>query len=573
MRNGLGCCLTLFCQLLGGGWLLCIDARPAVAAETISPTTAGQHCVKFPSSWNGQQSIEQERRQHELFRSHQGKVIVDIDFRNFNVFDETNDDENNRLYLFLNKLHIHTLKDVIASQLLFNVGDQLNPDVIAESERLLRSRSYLAHAYIALTEICGNTVKLQVHTQDSWTTEPRISFGHSGGETSSGFALSEGNFLGTGNSVTVGYSKDADRSGVLYSFSSPHFLNTRMAASIGYSNNSDGEDSIININYPFYSLRTPLSYGIKSENMTQLEPIRIRGEEINEYRHKIEDHQVYFGRAVSINENTHRLLFGITSERDSFERTKETLGDLPEDTDILYPWLEYQFIENEFAVYRNINQIQRTEDIAMGKNLTLRLGYGGNSFDNGDDIFRFIGSYSDILAVNDRHLLKFSAYIDGRRHSKLENTDSTVTGGALSYYLLQNRNQRWYVRLAYDLGRDLEEHEKLTVGGNLGVRGYPLDFQRGNRRYLFTVEKRYFADVHLFNLFRLGGVIFFDAGRAWDNDSEQPSRHLSNVGLGLRISSSKTRIGHMVHLDLAFPTADKQGADSVQWLIKAEQVF
>ena len=564
--------MTALCRLLGGGCLLCL-AHAVLAADDGQPATGLQTCVIPESSRNEQQSVEQERRQQRLFDEHQGKIIDDIRFINFNVFDETNDDENNRLYLFLNKLHVHTREDVIASQLLFDVGDTLNPHDIAESERLLRSRSYFAHAYITLSEICPNRVKVTIHTQDAWTTEPQLSFGHSGGKTSSGFALSEGNFLGSGDSVTVGYSKNADRSGIFYSFSSPHFLNSRMAATIGYANNSDGEDSIIDIVYPFYSLRTPQSYGIKSEKLTQLEPIRIAGETVNEYRHKIERHEAFFGRAVSVDNDTHRLLFGITSERDSFEETEETFGNLPTDTDLLYPWVEYQFIENEFAVYRNIDQIQRTEDIAMGKNISLRLGYGGNSFDNGDDVLRLFGRYSDVLAVNDHHILKFSAYIDGRRHSKLEDTDSSVAGGEFFYYLLQDRKNRWYARLAYDIGQDLQEHEKLTVGGNLGVRGYPLDFQRGNQRYIFSLEKRYFSDVHLFNLLRLGGVVFFDAGRAWDSNAEEASPHLSNVGIGLRVSSSKTRIGHMVHIDLAFPTASKQNADEVQWLIKAEQMF
>ncbi len=560
-------------QRLLGALVLTLFAGGMWAAELPASDGSSSQCITLDNGADARTSIEREHRQYQLFREHQGKIIRAIDYQNFNIFDETNEEENNRLYLFLNKLHIHTLEDVIASQLLFRVGDPLNPGEIAESERLLRSRNYLANAYITLTEACANSVSLKIHTQDSWTTEPQVSFGHSGGETSSGFALSEGNFLGSGNSVAVGYRKDANRSGILYSFSSPHFLNSRLAASIGYSDNSDGEDSVVNITYPFFSLNTPTSFGLKSEKLTQVELIRSRGETIDEYQHKIERHEVFFGKGINLGDFTHRLLIGISDERDGFEQNEDTVGALPTDRELTYPWLEYQFIEDEFSVYRNIHQIQRVEDLAMGKSLTLRVGYAGEAFDNADDAFRFSGEYTDVLAVNDHHIFKFSAHVDGRQYSSLANMSSTVAGGEFAYHLLQSRNHRWYARLRYDAGKDLQRHEKLTVGGMVGVRGYPLDFQRGDQRYVFSLEKRYFSDIHLFNLFRIGGVAFFDAGRAWDSENADDASHLSNVGVGLRVSSSKARIGHIVHIDVAFPTAEKGDADTVQWLIQAEQVF
>ena len=44
------------------------------------------------------------------------------------------------------------------------------------------------------------------------------------------------------------------------------------------------------------------------------------------------------------------------------------------------------------------------------------------------------------------------------------------------------------------------------LGGNNGLRGYPADYNKGNRRLLFSMEKRYFTDIHLFNLVRVAAA-------------------------------------------------------------------
>jgi outer membrane translocation and assembly module TamA len=87
------------------------------------------------------------------------------------------------------------------------------------------------------------------------------------------------------------------------------------------------------------------------------------------------------------------------------------------------------------------------------------------------------------------------------------------------------------------------------------------------------LERRYFSDVHIFNLLRVGGVVFFDAGKAWGLLNEPESPLLSDVGIGLRLSSSKVRIGNVIHVDLAMPTSPKDGLSKYQLTIGAYQKF
>ena len=105
------------------------------------------------------------------------------------------------------------------------------------------------------------------------------------------------------------------------------------------------------------------------------------------------------------------------------------------------------------------------------------------------------------------------------------------------------------------------------------MRGYPTDYLRGRKRYVVSVERRYFSDVHLFNIFRVGGVLFVDAGKAWGLPTEANSPLLSNVGVGLRLSSTKIRIGNIVHIDVAMPINAKEDISKYQLILGAYQKF
>jgi hypothetical protein len=239
----------------------------------------------------------------------------------------------------------------------------------------------------------------------------------------------------------------------------------------------------------------------------------------------------------------------------------------------IYPWIEFQYLENNFGVYKNINQMQRPEDIALGNNLVFRLGYGGRTFDNPDDVLRYIAIYQYTADVSDKHILETSISLDGRNHTKDGYMDSSVLGVTGAYHYFLSDKSRWYLGLQYHIGQELAQYEELTLGDITGMRGYPADFQRGNERYMFTIERRYFTDWHVFNLSRVGAVVFFDTGKAWGVEQYGKSLLLSNVGFGLRLSPTKVRVGNVVHIDFAVPTGTKKGIDEYQLTIGAYQKF
>jgi hemolysin activation/secretion protein len=124
-------------------------------------------------------------------------------------------------------------------------------------------------------------------------------------------------------------------------------------------------------------------------------------------------------------------------------------------------------------------------------------------------------------------------------------------------------------------GRNLDLDNQLLLGGDNGLRGYPLRYQGGDRRLLLTVEERFFSDWYPFRLFHVGAAAFFDAGRAWgEAPLSSPSLGLlRDVGLGLRFGNSRSGLGNVIHVDVAFPLDGDPSIEAVQLLVQTKVRF
>lgn len=505
---------------------------------------------------------------------HAGATIASVRVRSLPVFNLSDPAEDRWLYRWLNRFHINTRPHVIRSQLLFAPGDLLDPDQLAESERLLRTMRYLGGAQVVVDEVCGDEVAVAVFTRDIWTTEPEFSVGVAGGESKQGLTLSEDNVAGTGNALSVGYRKDPDREAWMVDFASPHLFNTRVNLNLGFASFSDGEQYYLNLQQPFYSLRTRYAMGVSISDIKLAQIIRYREAELGQYDHRAELAELFVGTALHISRNTtHRLLAGFTREVHSFDADLDSpFAFTPDNFEDQYPWLEYQYLENEYAIYRNFNLLHRVEDVAVGANVRWRLGYGGASFGNDEDVVRSELEYTNAVRLGAVQVVEIEVGAHVRHYPGASDQSEHWQSLDVGYHFLQGDKRRWFAGLRFDYGDNLLPHREFTTDQALGLRGYPLDYQRGDRRYLISLEKRYITDWHLLNLLRVGTAVYFDIGRAWSGRYAD-NGHLANFGLGLRLSSSKARIGNVVHVDVAFPLIERDQVDSFQWVLTAANSF
>src|SRR4051812_25731351 len=180
----------------------------AQEAFTLEPTAVSPECTSYNLNPHDFEAKKESRDDKSPFEALQGKTIRNIRVEQINVFNENDPDENNRIYRLLNKLHITTREKVIKSQLLFKSGDKVNYKNLEETARNLRTRKYLTNAHVFPEKVCGDDVDVVVITQDAWVLEPQVSFSHQSNNNESGFAISDGNVLGTGNSFKIGYEEN-----------------------------------------------------------------------------------------------------------------------------------------------------------------------------------------------------------------------------------------------------------------------------------------------------------------------------------------------------------------------------
>jgi hemolysin activation/secretion protein len=132
-----------------------------------------------------------------------------------------------------------------------------------------------------------------------------------------------------------------------------------------------------------------------------------------------------------------------------------------------------------------------------------------------------------------------------------------------------------FVAFAADAGHALDLDHELTLGGDSGLRGYPLQYQTGNARALLTIEGRYFTDWYPFRLARVGAAVFADIGRTWGASAlDVPELGtLRDVGIGLRLGNTRSALGNVLHVDLAFPLDGDPSIKSMQFLLKTHKSF
>jgi len=122
---------------------------------------------------------------------------------------------------------------------------------------------------------------------------------------------------------------------------------------------------------------------------------------------------------------------------------------------------------------------------------------------------------------------------------------------------------------------ELDPEKQVLLGGDAGLRGYPIRYQAGERRTILNVEQRFFTDFYPWRLFRVGYAVFADAGRIGGRDPRAtPSLGtLYDVGVGLRLTSPRASGRNVVHVDLAFPLNGDPTIDDVQLVFETKGSF
>jgi len=505
-----------------------------------------------------------------------GAVIGEIRVLPENIFDIANPKENKQLFRWVNRLHIRTRPGVIERALLFKSGDPLSVRLIDETERLLHATRYLYDVQFRPVAYHDGVVDIEVETRDSWTLDPGIHVGRSGGTTSSGIHLKEYNLLGTGMSVGLGRSRDVDRTSNEFEFANEHAFGTWASLSYSHASNTDGQRDAVSVVRPFYALDARWAAGVTASQDDRIDAIYNAGNVVSQYRHEERRAEVFGGWSPGLIDGwVRRYSLGVILRDDAFaaEPGLTPPAQLPTGQKLVAPFVRLELIEDRFDRQLNRNLIGRPEFFALGLASTVQLGRATTGLGSSRNAWLYSISLSRGFEPAPRHMLVAAATLAGQYEEGQVRRQRF--GVQSQYYLPQGRRWLFYASAAGDTLTRPDVSDTLLLGGDNGLRGYPLRYQSGHRRALFTVEERFYTDLYLWQLFRVGGAAFVDVGRAWggDNVNTVNPGWLRNAGFGLRIVSARSAFSNVIHLDVAFPLDPTGDLKKVQFLVKTRTSF
>lgn len=494
------------------------------------------------------------------------------------IFDTSNPKEDKRLFRWANALHIRTRPGVIERALLFRSGDAVSVRLIEETERLLRSNRYVYDVQFRPVAYENGVVDIEVSTRDTWSLDPGVSAGRSGGANSSSLSLKEYNLLGTGTSIGIGRSKSVDRSSNEFQLYNNRAFGSWAEAGYEHASNSDGRRDAASVVRPFYALDSRWAAGVSASKDDRIDAIYNAGNVVSQYRHRQDVAEVFGGWSQGLVDGwVRRYSVGVSYQDDAYaiEPGQVAPARLPSNDRLVSPFVRLEIIEDRYQRELNRNLIGSPEFFALGFASTAKLGWASTGLGSSRDALLYSGSIRRGFEPMPDHTLIAAASVSGQYSAGQVRRQRL--GAQAQYYLPQSKRWLFYAFASGDMLTRPDVGDTLLLGGDNGLRGYPLRYQGGTRRALFTMEERFYTDLYVWQLFRIGGAAFFDAGRAWGADSATANvvnpGWLSNAGVGVRIVSSRSAFSNVLHLDVAFPLNATPDVKKVQFLVKTKASF
>jgi len=450
-------------------------------------------------------------------------------------------------------------------------GDPYSARVLRESERRLRRTGFLDEVRIRPIAWDGERVDLEVATRDVWTLTVGLDYGRGGGANRTTAKVRDSNLLGSGKYFEAAHTSDVDRDSSSLSYSDPAVLGTRAELDLGWSENSDGFERFLRAGRPFYELDARWSAGASAGQAERIDSLYELGHVRERFRHRLERYQVGWGWSSGlVDDRVVRWSLGASYETDLFAAAGEPAASLPAARRFVYPWIGVERRDEQFEEKENLDQIHRTEDLAIGGRWSARLGVAVDDLGSTESalLFGFSGAIAREPAP--RRIVRLRGSLSGRWNAGAENV---VGGLQLQIKLRDFGEQQLHLLADLAAARRLDADRQLLLGGDSGLRGYPLRYQEGDRRALFTVEQRVYTDRYLWRLFHLGAAAFVDWGRTWGGPAATERGWLGDVGIGLRIGNARSGRGRVIHVDLAVPLQRRDGIATWQWLVAAKETF
>ena len=485
------------------------------------------------------------------YARHNFKIVRRINITTLDAFgyniNDLNRQPRNVLEKAGNGLHIKTARSRVRQVLLFRPGQELEPQELAESERLLRRTAEILDARVFVNEVTtsADSVDIEVVTKDVFS----ITGGFQLRDVGAGIIdLRDRNFLGLGHDFRSQYEYGRNLP-QRWSYNGSYQIPFRdfVYGQVRYRNEYQKHEQGVSLGRGFYSINTRYAYALSLDgyNQSLVLPDQPRPDTtvFSTLRYTTQD--AWLGRSLRLPsydlgyENPGRLIVAARVIRKNY---RDAPAPSYFNSTLFYGTLGYSV--RHYEKDRYLFGFGRTEDVPTGTLLALTSGYEFNRQQNR----HYYGLRAAAAHFNPQwgYLygnLEFGSYLLRPQNDWQQgqlNTD-------LLYFtrLYHNGNFQWrhFVQLHATLGfRRLAGEYLLPIEGNLGLRGFNTGYTlRGQSRFVFNYEANLFTPISLLG-FRVAGIAFADVAWLSANGQDSPftGRPYSGFGLGLRLRNEYT---------------------------------
>ncbi|MBL9076384.1 MAG: hypothetical protein JNL08_02705 [Planctomycetes bacterium] len=478
----------------------------------------------------------------------------------------------------VNSLHWATRRDVIEREIWFAPGDHVDGELAAELERNLRALGLFADVTVRLvaTDTPG-VVDLEVATRDRLTLSFGAGASYVGGVGGVNAALGESNLLGLGDRLAASFrtnTEDEYRGGIAYT--DLHVLDTWHTGTVRLGRTDDGDYVGVDLRRPFRHLADPYGYGASFDHAETAVDYHRDGDTLAEVPDRRTSLGLHLDRGSGPALDRRRI--GLTAAFDDHDYGLAT-GPLapavrvPGDT-----WSAFVGATGGWRLVTGFRKVEGLDTLVFVQDLELGLDVGGTLGARWRDEAGTNGALQPELALHARWSAAPTTdlFTVGDVSGRMRWDDGDAVGWFASAsgraFVMLHELHTLCGRIVFDAAEETQDLPvELTLGEDLGLRGYANDQLVGTHRLRANLEHRFDTDVEFATL-HFGLVAFGDAG--WIGDGSALGRPFTAAGLGLRIGSKPLLGGGLLRIDVAKPFVDVVG-DSDGWKVSVTlgQVF
>lgn len=495
---------------------------------------------------SGTAPVSPELNSYEYFKTFQNKVIGTITIKSLAVFGPNFYDTAKVTDIWIekaaNKLHTKSNLYVIRKNLWIKEGQLLDPDLLMDNERLLRSLPYLKDVRIILKtrEFNNEVVDILIITQDVF------SFGVSGslsGLTKGSFGVYDSNILGIGHEFgtkVVFHTDKTPHVGFETYYSVNNVKGNFVNFSASYSNTYLSEGFYVSLSSDFLRPQSVYAGGITALRSFRANQITTNDLITVDYPLNFLLLDGWYGRRLS---NAQKLkdsrfqinLSGRIRYAAFYDRPPADIYNNQYFANSTFYLGSLSFSHRTYVRDYLVYSYGITEDIPKGYLHELVVGYDHNEF--GDRWYSHLFLSTGNIFRNKPYYLYTS--LGGGGFFKPGRFEQGMVDFKVNFisplFEFLNVPSRQFIKLNYTVGLNRFENEFLLLRNDNGIRGFGSRIGKGTQRLTLSTENVLFQKRAILN-FKTSFFSFFDLGLVGDaNKLIFKSDYYAGLGFGIRV--------------------------------------